>query len=282
MLEAKALQQDLHAQGVSAFLCDIPEGQDLAGAVLTALTHCKLAVILGTRTYGKDTGCGFSTYEELRYIVEVKKPIFLIKMCQAFEEQYAVFRLPSSISHFPWQPATDAERKQLPPGLVEKIVRRLGDEDVTWRHPGYEAPPLAVLHTQPPALLEEDGNLPASINTDLGQWLHSLQLDEFEPALRKLGAIDAHDVKTGFAEGDVTKAMLEEQGFRPLRISRLQREANKVRVICPACDHFLPMPYCHVLLISFPALLYDYAVSLYDSCKSAATHALDPQTNRKY
>jgi hypothetical protein len=116
MLEAKALQQDLYAQGLSAFPCDIPEGQDSAGTLLTALIHCKLAVILGTRTYGRDTECGFSAYDELRYIVEVKKPIFLIKMCQAFEEQYAVFRLPSSISHFSWQPATDAERKRPPRG----------------------------------------------------------------------------------------------------------------------------------------------------------------------
>jgi hypothetical protein len=227
MPEAKALQSGLHARGVSAFLCDIPEGQDLANAVVMALTHCKLAVILGTKTYGKKTKSGFSTFEELRYIFEVNKPFFLAKMCSEFQEAETLFRLPSSISYFPWQPASEHERGRLPAGLVDKIVRRL--QDVMQGRSGYVAPPVAVVGMA--ALVH--GTSAATVGTTdaahcLSQWLQALQLDEFEPVLRKYGAVDAHDVKTGFAEGDITKEMLEAEGLKPLRISRLQREANKV------------------------------------------------------
>lgn len=63
---------------------------------------------------------------------------------------------------------------------------------------------------------------------DLGRWLEALKLSDFEPALRMLGAEDAHDVRDGFAEGAITKEMLEARGMKPLRIIRLQREAGKV------------------------------------------------------
>jgi len=127
MLEAKSLQQDLHARGISTFLCDIPEGEDLAGAVITALTNCKLAVILGTKTYGKKTSSGFSTFEELRFIVNERKPHFLVKMCAEFEEAETRFRLPPDISYFLWQPKSDEERVRLPTGMVDRMVRRLHD-----------------------------------------------------------------------------------------------------------------------------------------------------------
>lgn len=230
MPEAKALQHALYARGISAFLCDIPEGQDLAGAVIAALTYCRLAVILGTKTYGKKTESGFSTFEELRYIFEEKKPFFLVKMCNEFAEHETRFRLTSSISYFPWQAATEAERKQLAPGLVDRVVKRL--EDVTQGRPtSYVAPPAAAITLQPPAAAMLHGASPAAVGADhdLSRWLQSLQLGEFEPALRKLGAVDAHDVKLGFAEGDITKAMLEAEGLKSLRITRLQNAASKVR-----------------------------------------------------
>lgn len=92
----------------------------------SSLTHCKLVVILGTKTFGKRTGSDFGTLEELRYfLIEVilKKPFFLVKMCDTFEdleEAETFFRLPSSISYyFPWQPTTEAERGRLPNSLVD-------------------------------------------------------------------------------------------------------------------------------------------------------------------
>lgn len=234
MLEARALQTDLHARGISAFLCDIPEGQDLAGAVITALTYCKLAVILGTKTYGKKTHSGFSTFEELRYIFEENKPFFLVKMCNDFEEHETRFRLTSSISYFSWQPATDAERGRLPPGLLDRVIRRL--EDVTQGRSGYVAPPLAITDMQAANPMAQ-GSSTAAHSTradhELGQWLQSLQLSEFEPILRKLGAIDAHDVRDGFAEGEITKEVLEAEGLKALKIIRLRRMASKVSDGCP-------------------------------------------------
>jgi hypothetical protein len=232
MPEAKALQSGLHARGVSAFLCDIPEGRDLANAVVMALTHCKLAVLLGTKTYGKRTTSGFSTFEELDYIFEVNKPFFLVKMCAEFKEPETLFRLPSRIAYFPWLPASEAERGQLPAGLLDKIVRRL--QDVTHGHSGYVAPPVAAVSMGPASsgAPAHGAAAVAPISTsavhDLGQWLQSLQLDEFEPVLRSFGVVDAHDVRDGFAAGDITKEMLESKGLKSVRITRLQRAANKV------------------------------------------------------
>jgi hypothetical protein len=226
MPEAKALQADLHARGVSAFLCDIPEGQDLANAVVMALTHCKLAVILGTKTYGRKTTSGFSTFEELRYIFEVHKPFFLIKMCAEFEEAETLFRLPSSISYFPWQPTCEVERQQPPAGLVDKVVKRL--QDVTQGRSGYVAPPVAAVSLGAAHSSAAAAASTASAAHYLSQWLQDLELDEFEPALRKFGAVDARDVRDGFVTGDITKEMLEAEGLKPLRITRLQREASQV------------------------------------------------------
>jgi hypothetical protein len=108
-----------------------------------ALTHCKLAVILGTKTYGKKTTSGFSTFEELDYIFEVNKPFFLVKMCAEFEEPETLFRLPSRISYFPWHPASDAERRKLPPNLVDKVIKRL--EKFTSHRGGPATLPLPLL-----------------------------------------------------------------------------------------------------------------------------------------
>jgi hypothetical protein len=75
---------------------------------------------MGTRSYGKDTGAGFSTFEELRFIHGQKKPFFLVKMCDRFEEPETVFRLDSSVSYFLWFPGSP-----IPGDLVTKILERL-------------------------------------------------------------------------------------------------------------------------------------------------------------
>ena len=122
-----ALQAALEAKGMSVFLCDVPPGENLARAVVGALTRCKLAVILGTKTYGQKTASTFSTYEELQYIVDERKPFFLVKMCDAFEEEHARFNLPSTISYYAWQPVinTDGAVEDVPEDLVTQIADRL-------------------------------------------------------------------------------------------------------------------------------------------------------------
>ena len=92
-----------------------------------ALTHCKLAVILGTKTYGQKTSSPFSMCEELRYIINDGKPYFLVKMCDAFEEAHARFNLPSTISYHPWRPTVSAQGTvdSVPDALVSQIADRL-------------------------------------------------------------------------------------------------------------------------------------------------------------
>jgi hypothetical protein len=117
--EATALKSALEARGISTFLCAVLPGDDIATEIVNALHDCKLAIIMGTKTYGKDTGAGFSTFEELRFIHK-KKPFFLIKMCEQFEERETIFRLDSSVSYFQWLPG-----RPMAGDLVALVLERL-------------------------------------------------------------------------------------------------------------------------------------------------------------
>lgn len=64
-------------------------------------------------------------------------------MLPPIEEAETLFRLPSTISYFPWQPTSEAERERLPAGLVDKIIRRV--QEVTKGHSGYVAMPVATV-----------------------------------------------------------------------------------------------------------------------------------------
>ena len=120
--EALALQKALQARGVSTFVCVVPVGGDIMDAVVSALHGCKLAVIMGTATYGKDTGCPFGTKQELQFIVNQKKPFFLVKLCDTFQEANAVFSLGDHIAHYPWRPSTEAEKQVPPADMLDQIV----------------------------------------------------------------------------------------------------------------------------------------------------------------
>jgi len=124
--EAAALQVALQKNGLSVFLCAVDPGDDIAKVIVSALANCKMVVILGTKTYGLETDCKFSTYQELRYIIDQTKPFFLVKMCDQFEQQPTKFWLPNTVSYFPWQPK-GAERKQIPSTLLQQILKRHAD-----------------------------------------------------------------------------------------------------------------------------------------------------------
>ncbi|EGD81912.1 hypothetical protein PTSG_02597 [Salpingoeca rosetta] len=121
----RALERALEERGIKTFLCDVAPGDDIASAVIRALHGCRMAVILGTRTYGKRTATKFSTFEELRYIVNRSKPFFLVKMCDDFAEPEAQFRLSEDISYFPWTPDEGAPHVEVPAALVDEIVAKL-------------------------------------------------------------------------------------------------------------------------------------------------------------
>ena len=106
--EAKILQAALISAGITVFLCDVPEGFNIASTIAHNIDECKLAVVMGTSTYGKDTGAGFSTHEELAMICDDKKAMFLIKMCDRFEVPETRLRLSNGIAHFSWLPSTES------------------------------------------------------------------------------------------------------------------------------------------------------------------------------
>jgi WD40 repeat protein len=118
--EATALKTALEAKGISTFLCAVEPGGDICTEIVNALHACQLAIIMGTKTYGKNTRAGYSTFEELRFIINEPKPFFLVKMCNRFEEPETRFRLDSSVSYFPWAPG-----HPLLADLVTKIVEKL-------------------------------------------------------------------------------------------------------------------------------------------------------------
>jgi hypothetical protein len=118
--EAKTVKVALEAKGVSTFLCAVEPGGDICSEVVNALHGCQLAIIMGTETYGKNTRVGFSTFEELRFIINEPKPFFLVKMCDKFEEPETRFRLDNSVSYYQWTPG-----HPIPADLVTKIVEKL-------------------------------------------------------------------------------------------------------------------------------------------------------------
>ncbi len=120
--EAGQLKQTLEAKGISTFLSNVPPGENLSSTIAHALKSCDLVVIMGTATYGKNTDVGFSTYNELKYVCEKKKPFYLIKMCDSFEEPETVLVLHQGISYHRWRPRTP-----MPPDLVPKIIAKVQD-----------------------------------------------------------------------------------------------------------------------------------------------------------
>ena len=78
--EMTALKAALAAKSYEVFLCDEAAGVDLMRTITSAFSHCQLVIVAATKTYGKQTTSGFSTYEEMNFFVTSKTPYFLIKM----------------------------------------------------------------------------------------------------------------------------------------------------------------------------------------------------------
>lgn len=125
LTEAKALKLALESRGCRVYLCEVAVGESIPGDISRALVSSRMAIIMGTRNYGQKTDCTFSTHNELQYILGQKMPFFLIKMCDKFAEPETTLSLPTSISFFPWLPATEADRHNVPAQLVEKFMAKL-------------------------------------------------------------------------------------------------------------------------------------------------------------
>lgn len=142
MKEAEQLKQELERNGVSTFLCSVKPGGSIPVEIATNIRDAELVVILGTRTYGVNTGAGFSTFEELQYIKTKNKPFYLIKMCDCFEDALADFFLSNAIMYFKWMPGT-----KMPAALVSDIMAKLNDVS---GGAASLAPAMATLAVQPP------------------------------------------------------------------------------------------------------------------------------------
>ena len=92
---ASALKEALAKRGLRLFVCTEPAGE----CITTNLIGCKMALILGSQTYGKQTASVFSTYDELETIADSKKPFFLVKTCAHFTEPSALLHLRPSIPY---------------------------------------------------------------------------------------------------------------------------------------------------------------------------------------
>jgi len=119
MDEARELRNALRARGLYAYICEIPPGKDIVEAIVKKLSSARLVVILGTQTYGCKGSVYFSTREELKFVIEEEKPIFLIKMCNRFQDEMTRFQLPDSMS-FAWWTKGDP----LPASVVDDLEER--------------------------------------------------------------------------------------------------------------------------------------------------------------
>ena len=73
--------------GVRCFLSGSnPNGTMLPIIISTALCNAKMAIIMGSKTYGRRTTNVCSTFQEMDYILRKEKPMFLLKMCEEWEE----------------------------------------------------------------------------------------------------------------------------------------------------------------------------------------------------
>jgi hypothetical protein len=123
--EALALKAALEANGHRVFLSDVSPGGDLQTAISHALSRCKLAVILATRTYGARTNGLFDTSNEMNFIIGRRKAYYLVRMIpfeEEWEEPATTMAFPPSIMFKLWLPGTP-----MADGTVEEIEAKLSE-----------------------------------------------------------------------------------------------------------------------------------------------------------
>ncbi|EGD77003.1 hypothetical protein PTSG_12575 [Salpingoeca rosetta] len=183
----KLLKRELEqVHGLDVFLCDVEPGGNMGKEIITNLAACDLAVIMGTKTYGKETPSTFSTFQELDFIKNERKPFFFIKMCERLEESFARFHLPDSISYFPWIPASrDPESMSLPPDLAPAIVDKLSHISTSSGAKGGKGGPSVITR-----------QLPTTLDAGLTQWLQRYNmLSSMGLVLEKLHITSLHKLE---------------------------------------------------------------------------------------
>lgn len=118
-LEIQKILREQH--NLNAVIVSTPQGEDIAAQVATLLDAARMVLIFGTETYGKGT-VNFSTKEELQFIMDEKKPFFLIKMCDRFAEPRTRLVLSKAVAYFLWMP-----NDPMPPNLIPEILAKYQD-----------------------------------------------------------------------------------------------------------------------------------------------------------
>ena len=84
------------------FLCDVDAGRDIFEVVSNAMMHSKMFIVFGSKTYGFRTASKCSTYQELNFIIDEKRPFFLFKMCDAYEVATTKLTLNRDVAYEEW------------------------------------------------------------------------------------------------------------------------------------------------------------------------------------
>ena len=122
-VEAMALQSELRKLNITAFVCNELPGSNVCDAIISALSTCKFAIILATRTYGKQGSTQFSTKQELSYI-KGNKDYFLVKMCDSYDVALAKVTFTEDIVYHKWDREDHKARQNPPADLIGKIVAK--------------------------------------------------------------------------------------------------------------------------------------------------------------
>jgi hypothetical protein len=119
---ATTLKDALETARIPTFLCGdrARPGDDIAEGISRSLDACELFVVLGTEGFGKQGDTHFSTREELSFAMGCRKPIFLIKRCNEFEDPLTKMYLPAAMLYVEWPPRTP-----MPETLVDEIRDKL-------------------------------------------------------------------------------------------------------------------------------------------------------------
>jgi hypothetical protein len=115
--EVDQLEAGLKLVGLKTFRCDqVPNSALFPVIIGEKLDQCKVVVIMGSRTYGTRTTGGFSTFEELGFVLSEGKRYYLVKMCDRFELPEIRLMIPPGIRYTRWLPGD-----QIPSGLIREI-----------------------------------------------------------------------------------------------------------------------------------------------------------------
>jgi hypothetical protein len=159
--EASALKYGLQCAGIHAFLCAAEEKRcGMTEEISSSIVRAPFVIVLGKSTHGKRAS-ELSTYKELQLVVERQRPIFLVKLCENFDEPLAQFTLPLTIAQFTW--LQDPENSvNVPAGLVQQIQSKLASLCLESTGTSTMAPWVGVVDENP-STLKAEAKLPLAV-----------------------------------------------------------------------------------------------------------------------